>query len=288
MKKQFKLGTFTFEINYPEELSIPADFLIFEQESQSVDYIYTIELTNEIVIPKMEPISARSDMLIYQNKEFENRLIGSRGELENNFYAYYEEVDEHSASILVCVDKWQGLYLNSAFTSLFAFERRMLAYHSLVLHSAYIQHQNYAILFSAPSGTGKSTQANLWETYQNAQTINGDRCLIINEYNHWTANGWPVSGTSGICKNVTTPIQAIVMLAQSPYNHIRKLSHMEAVQLLYAQVTVNYWNVQAVQETLDLLETLVADIPVFQLFCNISEDAVNCLKIELEQIDSLA
>lgn len=46
----------------------------------------------------------------------------------------------------------------------------------LVLHSAYIvTRQGEGILFSGPSGIGKSTQAALWQRYGAAQTVNGDR-----------------------------------------------------------------------------------------------------------------
>lgn len=158
----------------------------------------------------------------------------------------------------------------------------MLVHNSLLLHCAYLRYGHEAILFSAPSGVGKSTQAGLWEQYQHGETINGDRALLQKVDGRWTASGWPVSGTSGVCKNSAAPIKAIVMLSQSADNQVRRMRGAEAVQALYTQVTVNYWNVPGVQKSLDIIEELAGQVPVWHLSCNISEDAVNCLKVALD------
>lgn len=55
----------------------------------------------------------------------------------------------------------------------------------LVLHSAYIvTRQGEGILFSGPSGIGKSTQAALWQHYGAAQTVNGDRALVRKDFRY--------------------------------------------------------------------------------------------------------
>ena len=110
---------------------------------------------------------------------------------------------------------------------------RMLAEHGgVVLHSSYIITQRgEALLFSAPSGTGKSTQAELWRSYAGAKVINGDRALVKAE-NGVTANGILFSGTSGISENVTAPLRAIVLLRQSEKNEIRSVSGKEAFMRL--------------------------------------------------------
>lgn len=91
---------------------------------------------------------------------------------------------------------------------------RMLAEHGgVVLHSSYIITQRgEALLFSAPSGTGKSTQAELWRSYAGAKVINGDRALVKAE-NGVTANGILFSGTSGISENVTAPCARLYFCA---------------------------------------------------------------------------
>ena len=83
----------------------------------------------------------------------------------------------------------------------------------LVLHSAYIvTRQGQGILFSGPSGIGKSTQAALWQRYAGAEIINGDRALVRPDTG--TVSGVFYAGTSGISRNVTAPLQAVILLEQ--------------------------------------------------------------------------
>lgn len=90
----------------------------------------------------------------------------------------------------------------------------MIARDSLILHCAFTEYRGRAILFSAPSGTGKPTQAALWERYRGSRTVNGDRALLRRAGGVWTACGWPVCGSSEICGAGEVPIGAIVMLRQ--------------------------------------------------------------------------
>ena len=73
-----------------------------------------------------------------------------------------------------------------------------------VLHASYIRLPNErSILFSAPSGTGKSTQAELWRRYRNAQIINGDKAIVYLASEGVSVSSLPLCGSSGICRNVS-------------------------------------------------------------------------------------
>lgn len=135
-----------------------------------------------------------------------------------------------------------------------------------------------AILFSAPSETGKSTQAALWEQYRGARVVNGDRSLLMRENGKRYAHGWPICGSSEICHNEGYPIRAIVMLYQAKENVIRKLKGAEAVKKVVSQMMINTWNKEFVIVAMDLVQQLVTEVPVYELGCNISEDAVKCLE----------
>ena len=75
----------------------------------------------------------------------------------------------------------------------------------LVLHSSYIvTRQEQGILFSGPSGIGKSTQAALWQRYAGAEIVNGDRALVRPDTG--TVSGVFYAGTSGISRNVTASL----------------------------------------------------------------------------------
>ena len=135
-----------------------------------------------------------------------------------------------------------------------------------------------AVLFSAPSGTGKSTQAELWKTYRGTRQVNGDRSLLVKKEDGWYACGWPICGSSEICHNEAYPIQTIVMLQQAKENKVQRLGLAAAVRKIVSQVTINMWNAEFQMQAIDLIQDLVMNIPVLELACDISEEAVSCLE----------
>lgn len=276
ISKKFKIGLFAFEIEYTNEITIPNNFLLFEDSTVISEYKYTIVTNDSLEEPEGNLVAKRKDIAIYRINDLESRLLGIKG--QNDYYASYNEIDEKHAKIVLIKNRISDLNIDPVFTSLLALERRMLKYNSLILHCAYLEHHGSAILFSAPSGTGKSTQASLWEKYENGKTINGDRGLLQKIDDEWVVGGWPVCGSSEICNNLTMPIKAIVMLSQDKTNQVTQLKGMKAFQQIYSQITINHWDKKTVNNALNLIEDMINKIPVYHLACDISKDAVECLK----------
>ena len=180
------------------------------------------------------------------------------------------------------------MHIDPMFTSLLALERRLVKKNSMILHCAYVEYQGEAILFSAPSETGKTTQANLWEKYRGSRTVNGDRSLLGKINGRWTAQGWPVCGTSEVCNNEAIPIKAVVMLSQAKENKAEIMTPGHAFSLLYSQITVNKWNSIDHIHILDLIEDFLGSVPVLHLGCTISEEAVICLEKVLNNLSRIS
>lgn len=161
---------------------------------------------------------------------------------------------------------------------LFSLEHYCLQYQAFILHASYIVHQNQAILFTAPSGTGKSTQADLWAKYENAEIINGDRVLIYYNGTKWMAAGFPVCGSSTFCENQTAPIKTIICLAQSKQNILTSLSPIEALKKIYSQAFVNNWNAEDCRRITKLIISLVQEVPIYNYSCTKEKDAVSYLE----------
>ena len=53
---------------------------------------------------------------------------------------------------------------------------------------------------------------------------------------------------------------------------------MQAVRKLTPQITMNMWNAGFQMKALDLIEQIVGEVPIYELGCDISEDAVKCLE----------
>ena len=151
------------------------------------------------------------------------------------------------------------------------------------LHSSLVRRaEGDAILFTAPSGTGKSTQAGLWETYAGADVLNGDRSMLRRVDGVWTAFGSPFAGSSNIFRNESAPVRALVVLRQAPENTIRRLSLAEAFRAIYSESVLPRWHTEAHQRVISLVTEIVSETPVYLLACTPDERAVTLLKNTLE------
>ena len=276
----FRIGDLTFKLSYPEAVTIPGNFLKFRCTTSKPDCTYHISLTETFPDPQGRLAAQRHDLVVYQHDGLETRYQGMYGGEWNPYVCIRQESSEHT-DIFLHPSILEDLVYDTVFTSLFSLERKMIAQDAMILHSAYLFYQGQAILFSAPSGTGKSTQAGLWEKYRGGHQVNGDRSLLQKVGGRWYARGWPVCGSSEICHNTDTPIRAIVMLSQDQTNTIRKLSPMKAFSELYSQITINRWDREFQNHAMDLIEQVIREVPVYHLACTISEEAVRCLEKEL-------
>ena len=279
MNKIFQIGDFCFSLDYPVEITPPPRFMIFEAPEAVAEYAYTLRVCDALPKPEGELIAGRPDLQVLCHDGLESRLIGIKGRRES--YACYQETSERSAEIHLAADRIRDLNIDPVFTSLLALERRLAEKGGMILHCAYVEHRGEAILFSAPSETGKTTQANLWAQYRGSTTVNGDRALLQCLDGRWTARGWPVCGTSEVCNNKDVPIRAVVMLSQGKSDTVSPLRPVLAFSQLYSQITVNTWNKDFVQGHMDRIGALTAQVPVYHLSCTISEDAVRCLETAL-------
>lgn len=165
------------------------------------------------------------------------------------------------------------------------------SYRRLLIHGAAITLDDKAYLFTAPSGTGKSTHIRLWKEYLGARVdiVNGDKPFIslTNESDTWLSDapnaekiaprihGTPWAGKENWQKNRNAPLNGICFLRRGLKNKIRRLEPAECLQLLFNQVYLPKDKL-ALQFTLELMDVLVRNVPLYLLECNISEDAVKC------------
>lgn len=157
-------------------------------------------------------------------------------------------------------------------------EQILIQFGGLVLHSSHIKIDGKGLVFSAPCQVGKSTQAELWRTYAGAEVINGDRSVLRKINGQWCVFGCPMCGTSGTHIQSTEPLSNIVMLAQNQRNIVQKLSAREAFRMLYPQITVANWDAAYVDNAMNLLGELLAEIPVWYYACTKEPEAVTVLK----------
>ena len=162
-------------------------------------------------------------------------------------------------------------------------EHHIVQHGGLLLHSSFIRVEDKAILFTAPSGTGKSTQAELWRKCRGAEVINGDRTAVVPTEEGVMAYGIPYCGTSGISKNAKLPVAAIVCLSQAPENRIEALRGLKAFRNLWAGCSVNVWDKEDVARCTDTVMETIRQVPVLHLGCTPDESAVQTLEKYLRE-----
>jgi len=166
-------------------------------------------------------------------------------------------------------DAWKGLsgndYIYCESGSHFRFQ--LLQFGGIVLHASAVAVDDRVYLFSAPSGTGKSTHTGLWQQMfgERAKIINDDKPALRCIDGVWYAYGTPWCGKDSININTKGKLAGICFLKQAQENQIRRLSNGEAVQKIIWQ-TMKWFNKA---ESLDLMlarvDELVRQIPVFEL-----------------------
>lgn len=162
------------------------------------------------------------------------------------------------------------------FLDLLHLEVSLIKQNCFVLHSSYLSIEDGAILFTAPSGGGKSTQAELWKKYKNAEIINGDKSIIGKEGEEWKAYGIPFSGSSEYCQNKTFPLKAIVILDKGPINQFSQVG-IRGFSNVFSQITINPWDKEFCEKAMNLVIDVCNEVPIYYYSCTKTKEAVDIL-----------
>lgn len=147
-------------------------------------------------------------------------------------------------------------------------------YDRLVFHGAAIEYNGKAYIFTAPSGTGKTTHIGLWKKYlgDKVKVINGDKPIISNFNSTITVYGTSYAGKERWQTNSFAPLCGICFLSQGKDNAICPISPSESFTKLYLQAYKPYTK-EAMEKTISIIRSLCL-LPCFSLSCDMSEQAV--------------
>lgn len=155
-----------------------------------------------------------------------------------------------------------------------AFYYRLLKFGGFMLHSSCISYRDKAYIFSADSGTGKSTHTSLWRKYIDGVTvINDDKPAVRLIDDRFYAIGTPWSGKTAQNTDISVPVGGVVMLYRGKENIVRPAGSTESVPFLIRQ-TMFPSRVENSDLLAELLDKFIRSVPVYRLECDMSEDAV--------------
>lgn len=155
-----------------------------------------------------------------------------------------------------------------------SFYLQLLRFNGLMLHASAVVVDGKAYLFSAHSGTGKSTHANLWMQLfgERAYILNDDKPALRLIDGVWYAFGTPWSGKNNLSVNKGIPLAGIAMVERNVVNGITRHGGFEAISEIYEQ-TNRPKSMELRIILLELLDKLMTQVPVWKLKCNMDPEA---------------
>ncbi len=183
--------------------------------------------------------------------------------LSDSFLAEKQKLYPH-LSLDDCEYIWTGSLFYDALVNFGGF----------ILHSSAVMMDGKAYLFSAPSGTGKSTHTSLWLKHfgDRASILNDDKPAIRILENGIRAFGTPWSGKTDLNINTDAELAGICFLQRDTTNHIEEISKAEAVVKVLNQ-TLRPSEEKQMSLLLDTLDTVITQVPIYKMGCTISEEA---------------
>lgn len=154
------------------------------------------------------------------------------------------------------------------------FYTRLLVYNGIMLHSSAVVYEDKAYLFSAPSGTGKSTHTNLWtKVFPSAYILNDDKPAIRLIDDRLYAYGTPFSGKTDLNVPERKEIKAIYFIEQAKDNWIREATIKETITYFYRE-TVKISDERLLESAFNLIEKAAEQITFYIMGLTISEESV--------------
>ena len=144
----------------------------------------------------------------------------------------------------------------------------------LLMHGAVVAVDGQAYLFTAKSGTGKTTHTRLWmrQFGDRAVMVNGDKPLLHITSEGVTVYGTPWDGKEHLSTNTSCPLKAVCILTRSETNHIERISKKEALPML-CQQSYRPCSPIGAQKMLALVDRLGSSVPLYRLGCNMEPEA---------------
>ena len=150
----------------------------------------------------------------------------------------------------------------------------LLAEEILLFHASAVAADGFGYLFTALSGTGKSTHARLWRQLlgDRAVMVNDDKPLLKIGENRVTVFGTPWSGKHALDTNISVPVRAVCILRRAAQNSIREITPYEALPMLLQQ-SYRPTDQKELVQTLHLVERLSEQVGLYELSCNMDLEA---------------
>lgn len=283
MERYYRFAGVELAVSVPDERAYVEERHLapFAVDAVTDPHVFRFAVTDTLEAPTGTCVAENPAFRVYKDGDRRIRYIGTMGQSSEG--AYIRVCGQGKINDVQLLGKWYPDRIGVK-TVLNSIEAAHLIARAggFVFHCSYIERDGKAILFTAPSETGKSTQAELWRTHRGAQIINGDRAAVRIADGQVLAEGIPFAGSSCYCENRSLPIAAIVYLGQAPRTTIRRMKGYEAFARIWEGISVNTWDQTDMELVSEAVRQIAMTIPVYHLSCTPDESAVIALERALE------
>ena len=256
--------------------------LSFISEVINPDFIINIYKYEEIDFDQYEKINEQEKFSFYNVLGKIIKVKYNDEDNQNIRWYMHEEMNY----ISVCNVYVKDVNILSSFSPLYFvnLSEFLIKYNAMIIHSSFIKYEDFGIVFSAPSGTGKSTQAELWKKYYHADILNGDRTVIRLMKDDYMGYGSPYAGSSQIYRNESAKIKAIIVLRQAKHNKLRRLFGKEAFLCILSEMSISQIDKNIIDKQSNWIMSLLKTVPVYLLECLPDYGAVKLVHDELKDV----
>ena len=151
---------------------------------------------------------------------------------------------------------------------------KLVNYGVLLIHGSALCMDGKAYIFTAPSGTGKSTHARLWREMfgDRVWMVNDDKPMLKIGEDGIMVYGSPWRGKHRLGRNASAPLKAIVSLHRDEANHIEPMNKTDAFLVLMEQAFISQ-DRAVMMKVLDLEKHLMEKADFYTLGCNMLPEA---------------
>lgn len=149
-----------------------------------------------------------------------------------------------------------------------AFAEFLFDHDTLLLHGSALAVDGKGYLFTAHSGTGKSTHTRYWQQLlgQRMVMVNDDKPFVTLSEDGVILHGSPWSGKHGLDRNLSVPLRGICLLERGSENRIQRITPAEMLPMVQKQC---YCPLEERKQEafLVLTEKLTNMVPVWRMAC---------------------
>lgn len=269
---EFAHARFTFDIYEEEFYKNKFDRYLVELDPKA----FMIKQVDELKLnSKEENIFSGPTFDLFQGDNYQLQLQkNDEGKYVGMFYLY----NDH-ASFFASPNEGEELtYVLLEYIVTYYIMQNNVA---ILMHGSSILYNEKGYIFTAPSGTGKSTHTQIWVKLGLAKHINDDKNLLLLEDDKLVLYGNPWSGKHNRGDNIFSTLNAVIFLHQDKTNNIKKMGLKETLIKLMPQVVRPITKKE--KSNWNTITDKILTLPCFSLGCTISKEAVDIVKNELDK-----